>query len=126
MATRIFLARMAVSSSALLVVLGGLASAQGVLPFEPETGLEPIEVAETFVVITFEGCVYDPSGAPAEGAVVVTSAGGQAVTDWNGSYRLEAQVPALAEGVQITAVGRTGKNLLSSTRVPLLAAPESV
>src|SRR5262245_38675405 len=36
-----------------------------------------------------EGLVLEPDGAPAVGAVVVTSAGGQAVTDADGAYRLE-------------------------------------
>ena len=70
----------------------------------------------------FEGFVYDTDGAPAEGAVVVTSAGGQAITDWNGAYRLEALVPAEAEIVQITAVGPNGRNLRASASVQLAAA----
>jgi hypothetical protein len=40
-----------------------------------------------------EGFVLDPEGEPAAGAVVVTSAGGQAVVDEKGSWRLEISVP---------------------------------
>ena len=122
MASRLAL-RWSVSSGVLLVALafGRPGSAQDALPFEPEAGLERIGDLESTVAVAFEGVVYDPSGAPAEGAVVVSSAGGQAVADRSGAYRLEALVPVEAESVQITAVGRAGRNLLASTRVPLLA-----
>ena len=96
--------------------LGHPVSAQDSAALERQVGLERIEDAESSVAVVFEGVVYDPSGAPAEGAVVVSSAGGQAVTDWNGTYRLEARVPVEAESVQITAVGRSRQNLLASAQ----------
>src|SRR6185503_4148795 len=73
--------------------------------------------------VTLEGFVLGPDGSPAEGAVVVSSAGGRAVTDGAGSYRLEVEVPLDAERVQLTAVGRGGRNLLASATVGVSAAP---
>src|SRR5262245_47584000 len=72
--------------------------------------------------VTLEGFVLGPDGSPAEGAVVVSSAGGRAVTDVAGSYRLEVELPPEATSVQVTAVGRTGANLVASARVALGAA----
>ena len=39
------------------------------------------------------GRVLGPDGEPVQGAVVVTSAGGQAVTDARGAYRLAVEMP---------------------------------
>src|SRR5262245_8038728 len=49
------------------------------------------------------GRVVGPDGAPVAGAVVVTSAGGQAVTDARGAWGLEVQVSLDAVSVQVTA-----------------------
>ncbi len=106
------------------LALGLSASAQGVLPVEP--GLAPSEDTGSSMPVAFEGFVFEPSGAPAEGAVVVSSAGGQAVTDRNGRYRLEARVPIDAQRVQITAAGRAGQNRLASASVGLPAASAPV
>jgi hypothetical protein len=54
----------------------------------------------------FEGFLFEPDGAPAQGAVVVTSAGGRSVVERDGRYRLEARVPLAARRVRITASGR--------------------
>src|SRR6185503_18691424 len=54
-----------------------------------------------------------------EGAVVVSSAGGQAVTDAAGNYLLEVEVPLEATSVQVTAVSSTGGNLVASASVAL-------
>ena len=72
--------------------------------------------------VTLEGFVLAPGGSPAEGAVVVSSAGGRAVTDVAGNYRLVVEVPFDAASVQVTAVGRTGTNLVASARVALSGA----
>ncbi|NOT30808.1 MAG: HYR domain-containing protein [Planctomycetes bacterium] len=77
---------------------------------------------DTLVPTVFEGVVLEPDGTPAEGAVVVSSAGGKAVTDGNGSFRLEAQVPLDAASVQVTAIGRGGNSPLASSSVLLAAA----
>ena len=51
----------------------------------------------------------------------MSSAGGQAVTDASGSFRLDARVPVAAESVRITAVSGAGGNLLASQSVALPA-----
>src|SRR5262245_24126147 len=56
--------------------------------------------------VVLVGRVVDPDGVPRAGAVVVTSAGGQALTDARGGYRLAVEVPVDAECVQVTALGR--------------------
>ena len=63
--------------------------------------------------VTIEGFVLAPDGSPAEGAVVVSSAGGKAVTDASGGYRLVVEV-AHATSVQLTAVGSAGGKLVAS------------
>jgi hypothetical protein len=79
---------------------------------------EPLAPAER-VPVVLQGFVLDPQGRPAEGAVVVSSAGGQAVTDAAGGYRLEVDVPAEATCVQITAFDRAKNDLVASTTVGL-------
>jgi len=64
---------------------------------EPEVRGEPRLPLSAPVVL--EGFVLEPDGAPAEGAVVVSSAGGRAVADRNGSYRLEVCFPGEAESI---------------------------
>jgi len=49
---------------------------------------------------------------PAEGAVVVSSAGGRAVTDGTGGFRFAVYLPAGAERVQVTAVMGSGTGTL--------------
>lgn len=69
------------------------------------------------VSINFEGIVRAPDGTPAVGSVVVSSAGGQAVTDASGEFQLAAFVPNAAESVQITAVGQSNGQLVASKQV---------
>src|SRR5262245_1580839 len=69
--------------------------------------------------LVFEGIVLGIDGARAAGAVVVTGAGGNAVTKEDGSYRLEVAAPIDAESVQVTAVG-AGGSLVASARVAVL------
>jgi hypothetical protein len=76
--------------------------------------------------VVLEGSVLDPEGAPAQGALVVSSAGGRALVDASGRYRLELWLPRAAREVQVTAVGASGTNLLSSTRVELAVPLEVV
>src|SRR5512134_756881 len=76
------------------------ASPQGSLPSEAARAADEHPAA-----VVFEGLVLEPDGAPAEGAVVVSSAGGKALADRNGRYRLEARVPLGAERVVVTAFG---------------------
>jgi len=69
--------------------------------------------------LVLEGFVLTPDGLPAEGALVLCSAGGQAVTDAAGGYRLEVDAPREAEFVELTAVRSAGGSLSASTRVAL-------
>jgi len=71
--------------------------------------------------VVFEGWVFEPTGAPAEGAVVVTSAGGKGVVDVRGDYRLVAEIPAGARSIQVTAVGQAGLNLTASVSIDAAA-----
>jgi len=72
-------------------------------------------------VRVLEGLVLAPDGGPAAGAVVVSNAGGHAVTDATGRFRLEVAVGWEATELGITAVGAGGGELLASQRVPLSA-----
>src|SRR5262245_17258224 len=77
-----------------------------------------VEVQSSSPVV-FEGLVFDSDGAPAEGAVVVSSAGGRAVVDRHGRYRLESTAPIDARSVQITAIASGGGGGAATTRVDL-------
>ncbi len=79
----------------------------------------PAREAARLEGFVLDGVVFDRDGNPVEGAVVVSSAGGQAVTDASGSYRLVVELPLDATEVQVTAVGRGGRNQAASTRVVL-------
>src|SRR5262249_49747304 len=79
------------------------------------------EAVEGLTRVGFERIVADGRGRAADGAVVVSSAGGRTVTDAGGSYRLEVQLPTDAESVQITAIGGHGGSLVASTSVQLAA-----
>jgi hypothetical protein len=65
--------------------------------------------------ISLEGLVLAPGGAPAEGVLVVSSAGGRAVTDARGRYRLTVDVPIEAESVRVTALAAGSARLAAST-----------
>jgi len=99
-------------------------AAQSAPETEPRRGgARPDDDAGALLPFVFEGFVLDPDGAPAEGAVVVSSAGGKAIVDGRGVFRLEVQVPLDAESVEFTAVGRGGRSLLASSNVGVSAAP---
>lgn len=85
------------------------------------TSLEDV-AAQELVNFTFEGSVHSPDGSAAKGAIVVSSAGGKAVTDADGSFRLEVRVAPEAREVQITAVGGAGGKLLASQQVSIATA----
>ena len=66
----------------------------------------------------FVGRVLGPDGAPAAGAVVVTGAGGQTVTNAAGAFSLEVEVPMDTESVRVTAVLGSGPgSLLGNVQV---------
>ncbi len=87
---------------------------------------EECERAEALEPLILQGFVLEPAGPPAVGAVVVSSAGGKAVTDNLGRYRLEARVPRGAESVQLTAVSPDGRNRSAGTSVGLPAGTRFV
>jgi hypothetical protein len=100
-----------------LSVLGtGVATTQEVGSLERKVGLEQAASRE-LVLVALEGFVQGPDGSPAEGTVVVSSAGGKALTDRDGAYRLAVRVPSGTPSVQVTAVG--GRGLVASTRAML-------
>ncbi len=111
------------------IVVAGLYAAASSLGIDTQTRLHPMPADESewvrqssapaFVTFTFEGFVLTPDGIPAERAVVVSSAGGQAVADSAGVFRLEAKVAHGATRLQITAVGGEGGNLLASRDLDL-------
>jgi hypothetical protein len=53
--------------------------------------------------MTLEGFVFGGDGRAAVGAVVVTSAGGEASTDSRGYYRLDVHAPLAADRLLLTA-----------------------
>jgi hypothetical protein len=72
--------------------------------------------------VTLEGFVLAPDGSPAEGAMVTSSAGGRAVTDVAGLFRLEVDVPLEVTSVQVTARGSAGRSSIASASVALSAS----
>jgi HYR domain-containing protein len=105
------------------VLTCGSMAAQGVRSIEDGETLAPVAALE-LVRTELAGFVHEPAGAPAEGVVVVSSAGGKALTDADGAYRLEVCVPVGAGSVQVTAVGAHG--LVASTSAPAPSASRSV
>ncbi len=101
-----------------LLVLGRLTRAQGLPSLEPAPGIEEVDDATLRQVVTGRVCL--PDGSPAAGAVVVTSAGGQAITSADGSFTLEVELPLDFESLEVTAVAddRTGfRSLVANTRL---------
>ncbi len=94
------------------------------------TACVAILVSNTFaselIPITFSGSVHSLNGSPAANAVVVSSAGGKAVTDERGEYKLEARLSAKAKSVHISAVGGLGGGLVASQQVSLSTASGAV
>jgi len=101
----------------------------GLVPFglvrapDLQTGPAPATVEEVapLVSVVFEGIVFDSDGAPAEGALVVTSAGGRALTDGTGTYRLDVEVSVEASNAEITAFGGENGELVATRSVSLSA-----
>jgi len=77
-------------------------------------------------VFVFEGSVYGVDGTPAREALVVSAAGGEAVTDLEGKFRLEVAVPREAKSLHLTAVDRYDGNTLASKQVQLSGTSGSV
>ena len=78
------------------------------------------ELAERSEVIAVRltGNALTPRGTPARGALVTTSAGGEAVAQENGSFELSVELPLAAESVEVTAVrGASGARSSSASIV---------
>jgi len=84
---------------------------------QPEAGAQAAAAADPPPTL-ITGSVLGPDGAPVEGAVVVTSAGGQAVTDELGAFSLGLALPAGVAGLRVTAVAGSGATSLVG-RVPV-------
>ncbi len=89
----------------------------------PTAGAVAAERGDVAVRRVFEGCVVEPEGAPAIGALVVSSAGGEAVADHGGRYRLEVAVPRDARSVELFAVSAVGDDRTTRARVALADRP---
>jgi hypothetical protein len=63
-----------------------------------------IDTLQAPVPLALEGFVLTPEGAPALGASITTSGGGQALSDGDGHYRLTVLVPAHATAIEVTAI----------------------
>src|SRR5262245_64818116 len=92
-----------------LLVLQAVAGAQAECGGIAAAAIDDSEVeAIEPMPIVLVGRVAGPDGSPVERAAITTSAGGQAISDAHGRFRLELRVPLDAESVQVTAVGRGG------------------
>lgn len=92
----------------------------------PQAALSGIARPETWTTVV-RGQVLDPTGRPAEGAVVLTSAGGEAVCDVHGAYRLSVDVPVGARELHLAAaLGAGDGRMLASTRVDLDLLPRAL
>jgi hypothetical protein len=79
---------------------------------------------ETQTVTTrLSGTLVDPRGSPLARAVVVSSAGGQAISGADGSFRLSVMLAPSASSLRVTAASGSGQDaLLASAEVVTPAA----
>src|SRR5262245_60199168 len=84
-------------SSSWLILTWVLAFATRASAQSEETWDPPAVTEHVGAGVVLEGFVLDPGGTPAQSAVVVSSAGGRAVADAAGHYRLEVEVPFEAQ-----------------------------
>ena len=85
--------------------------------FESEPGEIDRDRSNDKATFTLGGLVHKPDGTPADGAVVVSSVGGQAVTDVRGEFRLVVRAPGGVTSVRVMAVAGGNGNLLASRQV---------
>ena len=83
----------------------------------PELPKERRAVLESVLI---EGYVTTTQGLPEPNALVVTSAGGRALTDWSGGFELEVEVAASVKQLQVTAVS-SGAVGMSGTKTVVIA-----
>jgi hypothetical protein len=70
--------------------------------------------------------VVDTQGNAVARAVVVTSAGGQAVSETDGSFRLSIQLSSNVLSVRITAISGTDANHVASLEVPIASTTNTI
>lgn len=99
---------------AVSVVLGFVPTTSHLGQTSPRTVDE--SSSRTRIVVVLEGRVTEHDGAPAEGALVQSSAGASAQTDARGLFSLSLEVPLEAERVELTASSsRSGRGRLCRT-----------
>jgi hypothetical protein len=101
-----------------LLALAGLARAQ-----DGEC-VRAGSLSSSLRAMTFEGLVLGPNGGPVDGAVVVSSAGGRAVTDRSGAFTLAVVLPPDADEACLTAIAGNGQG--SSARLALAGTSQRV
>src|SRR5688572_23239671 len=85
------------AASCLLALAGGLGAQASVSDGEAREELLTLP-------LTVQGWVVDADGAPAEGALVVSSAGGRAVAGVDGAFELQLELPLEAPGLHATVL----------------------
>jgi len=97
--------------------LSALSFAQETGPWGGDERLLPRQTVAT----TVTGFVLGPDGAPARGAVVVTSAGGRGVSDERGAFACGLEAPFEARLLMVTAAASLeGTQHTAHARVPLV------
>jgi hypothetical protein len=98
-----------------LAVLGWATPVRGQLA--GERGAEEVGSSRSFLL---QGFVETADGVPAEGALVLTSAGGQALVGPRGEFQLRLELAHEANVLQVTAARTSqGRTLVGSARVAL-------
>src|SRR5262245_27133278 len=97
-------------ASALLTAAPPAVALEGGVQDALDAALETAQDALSLVRI--EGTVLMPDGTPARGAVVVSSAGGQAAVGEDGSFAFELELGAAAVAVELTALAQAPGGLL--------------
>ena len=111
-----------VLSLGFLTLVGPPSLAQGAQgAHESEAGafeerLRALGERPALATVAVEGRVVFPDGRPAEGAVVVSSAGGLAPVDADGFFRLEVEVAPERAGLELTAVANGQEHSFTARR----------
>src|SRR5262245_30746117 len=104
--------RVIANGSRLLPFVPVLAAGLLVLPATARAQLERRSSAALPVRTTLGGSVVMPDGSPAAGALVVSSAGGEALTDADGRFALALELPDEVASIEVTASAETASGSL--------------
>jgi len=90
-------------------------------PTEPPSIVHDVELPERATrSITVVGIAQSPDGAPITDAVIVSAAGGKAVSNASGAFELTVRIPDDARAVGVTAVASIrGVNLVGGRQVSI-------